>query len=1053
MVIMDGLSRNLWRVALTAAASRRLRRSRVYRPALGEGGDGGAERIEPRTLLSTGLVSINAAGTAAGDNGSMLGDNTPTTLAPPPGQSAATLSADGKFLVFQSDATDLVAGLSDGNNATDVFVRNHQTGQTQLVSATPTGTVGNGRSFDPIISPNGRYVAFLSTATNLSSVAGNTPDSSAKVAQNLLYVRDLATGTTTLLDATPDGKGSNGSATGAFAFSPDSSSLAFTDSSTNLTSTPASTASSVGIPVGTVMENVYLHDLAAGTTTAVSVTPGGTLSQGNADGWAAGSTLAFSPSSGMLAFTSTATDLSSDAPAATPTIHFWGGQPATNLYVANLKAGTTALVSATPGAHFSNGTSDTPVFSPDGTLVAFLSSSTDLTSTPASSSPATPSPNGPTVNLFVHNLASGTNTAVSVTPKGTLTSGSVAQMVFSPDSTALAFVSSGTDLTGNPVDPPSSTTTPVPAPVANVYLHNLATGTTTAVSLTPGGKLSNGLTANPSFSPDGHSLAYISSAEDLTGNPAPPPQAAANGSTNSASSTAPVANLFLTNLSAGGSTTLVSVTPTGALSSGAILSYAFSPDGSKLAFDDLASDLTNNPPPAAAAGSSAGPSVSDNVFVRDLSTQSTTLVSPLPGGTLGNGVPPSFTPVFFSPDGQALYFSTASALSSTDTNGTSDIYAATAPYANPGEIHFASWQYDANEASLQAVITVVRNAPVSAAASVNYTVQDGTAHAGNDYQATSGTLNFNPGQASATFSIPLNGAASFAQLKTATITLSNPSGAPLGYPTATLFLSGIQPTVPRSITTPFWSYPQTQPITAYINTPTPSSSSGSTTPTTSSSSGSTTSSSSSHTTTPTPTSTTTTTPTSTSTSTSTTTPTATTTTTSGNAITSTLANLLQSSAASASQAGNNVNPLAVTAASTQSSTSLSAGPTVTGVTLQTTRHWINGVVVSFSKPLSSAAGGNAANYTINLLSLGRRQKNGVRPFKAGRAVALGTATLDSTMKTVTLKFSSRLTLGQMFQLRVNGGQGGITDQNGDPLNSPAPLAAGSDYVFVANQRG
>src|SRR4029077_11593872 len=137
-------------------------------------------------------------------------------------------------------------------------------------------------------------------------------------------------------------------------------------------------------------------------------------------------------------------------------------------------------------------------------------------------------------------------------------------------------------------------------------------------------------------------------------------------------------------------------------------------------------------------------------FVRDLSTQTTSLASPLPNGTLGNGVPPSFTPVFFSPDSQALYFSTASALASSDANSASDIYAATAPFANPGEIHFASWQYDANEADLQATINVVRNAPVSSAASVNYTVQDGTAHAGNDYQATSGTLTFNPGQASAT---------------------------------------------------------------------------------------------------------------------------------------------------------------------------------------------------------------------------------------------------------------------------------------------------------------
>ena len=88
---------------------------------------------------------------------------------------------------------------------------------------------------------------------------------------------------------------------------------------------------------------------------------------------------------------------------------------------------------------------------------------------------------------------------------------------------------------------------------------------------------------------------------------------------------------------------------------------------------------------------------------------------------------------------------------------------------------------------------------------MNYSVQDGTAHAGNDYQATSGTLTFAPGQSSATFSIPLNGAASFPGLTTATISLSNPTGGFLGSSastTATLDLSGSQ-TVPRDITTPF----------------------------------------------------------------------------------------------------------------------------------------------------------------------------------------------------------------------------------------------------------
>ena len=212
------------------------RPSRSYRPSLG------VERFEERVLLSVALVSVNPAGTSSGNSGSTFGDpfsfdggrNTP-------GQ--ATVSADGQWVTFQSDATDLVGGVNDTNKAPDVFVRNLKTGQTQLVSATPVGKIGNGRSFQPIISPDGRYVAFLSAATDLSGTTANGQlDSMAGSSTGNLYVRDLVTQTTRLIDASTDGKASNGGATGRLVFSPDGKSLAFTDSSTNLTSTPPSNA-------------------------------------------------------------------------------------------------------------------------------------------------------------------------------------------------------------------------------------------------------------------------------------------------------------------------------------------------------------------------------------------------------------------------------------------------------------------------------------------------------------------------------------------------------------------------------------------------------------------------------------------------------------------------------------------------------------------------------------------------------------------------------------------------------------------------------------------
>jgi hypothetical protein len=75
------------------------------------------------------------------------------------------ISTTGRFVVFTSAATNLVPG--DSNGATDVFVKNRQTGKTTRVSKRSNGAQGNGASFVPTISPNGRYVSFTSQASNL----------------------------------------------------------------------------------------------------------------------------------------------------------------------------------------------------------------------------------------------------------------------------------------------------------------------------------------------------------------------------------------------------------------------------------------------------------------------------------------------------------------------------------------------------------------------------------------------------------------------------------------------------------------------------------------------------------------------------------------------------------------------------------------------------------------------------------------------------------------------------------------------------------------------
>lgn len=114
-------------------------------------------------------VSVSTAGAQASD-----------------GSFDAAISADGRFVAFTSNASNLVAG--DTNARGDVFIHDRQGGTTERVSVASDGAQANDASGSPSISADGRYVAFQSQASNL--VAGDTN------AAMDIFVRDRVTGTT-----------------------------------------------------------------------------------------------------------------------------------------------------------------------------------------------------------------------------------------------------------------------------------------------------------------------------------------------------------------------------------------------------------------------------------------------------------------------------------------------------------------------------------------------------------------------------------------------------------------------------------------------------------------------------------------------------------------------------------------------------------------------------------------------------------------------------------------------------------------------------------------
>ena len=139
---------------------------------------------------------------------------------------ASSLSADGRYVVFQSVASNLVAGAGDQNGVSNIFLYDTQTGKTQVVSLGLGGTAANGASYRPQISADGDYVTFASTATNLVAGGGN--------GQAQTYVYDTLTGAIALVSAAANGTPANNESDLASAVSADGSIVAFGSTASNL---------------------------------------------------------------------------------------------------------------------------------------------------------------------------------------------------------------------------------------------------------------------------------------------------------------------------------------------------------------------------------------------------------------------------------------------------------------------------------------------------------------------------------------------------------------------------------------------------------------------------------------------------------------------------------------------------------------------------------------------------------------------------------------------------------------------------------------------------
>lgn len=363
------------------------------------------------------------------------------------------VSADGRYVAFTSHATNLVA--RDTNNRMDVFVRDLATGATRCVSLSSTGVQGNLRSHQPAISAGGRYVAFVSDASNL--VAGDTnalPD---------VFVRDTRAGTTLRVSVGADGTQADRDSA-APAISADGRYVAFISGASNLVA---------GDTNGT--SDAFVRDTVSGTTERVSLGPGRAESDGYADA------PDISADGRYVTFASPATNL---VPADTNGL--------VDVFVRDLVAGTTERVSVGAGGAQANGESVQGALSADGRHVAFVSSATNLAPTDPDASP----------DVLVRDLAAGSTRQVSFRTDN-LPGSYAAEPDVSATGRFVTFVTSAALLP----DEPSHTVA--------VYARDMVTGGTRLVSVAPDGSAANLASADPAISGAGNRIAFTSAATNL----------------------------------------------------------------------------------------------------------------------------------------------------------------------------------------------------------------------------------------------------------------------------------------------------------------------------------------------------------------------------------------------------------------------------------------------------------------------------------------------------------------------------------------------------------
>ncbi len=368
------------------------------------------------------------------------------------------LSRDGKWLVFSSNANNLVSDAISGKG--DIYLVEIASGKISLVSGGLGGAAPQGFSSVPEISADGRYIAFTSSAANLAQGDSNNWVD--------VFVYDRVLGTTQLISKTT--AGANGSSP-MVSISGSGRFVAYATFASNLVSGD-----------GNSSLDIHVHDRELGSTERVSVDSLGALGNSHS------AQPSISDDGRFIAFASLATNLDLDTA---------DDNGVMDVYLHDRKYGTTRRISVNSAGVGSNGMSSQPVISANGRFTAFLSNATNLDGNSSGK-----------MQMFVYDRITGETKAVSLNTQLQQANADLDQAIaHARNGELFAFATMANNLNGNDTNGLADVYLHQRDPVANLLPVAYAGADQSEVCVN--GSAGFQLDGSPSYDPEEEPLTYL----------------------------------------------------------------------------------------------------------------------------------------------------------------------------------------------------------------------------------------------------------------------------------------------------------------------------------------------------------------------------------------------------------------------------------------------------------------------------------------------------------------------------------------------------------------